>query len=118
MGALRRCRGTGWGACARVLGNGAVGGVERVALGRGGEVDDGLREGEVAFGHADEVDALAGGDGDAQRLRVGEADVLGGEADQAPRDVERILAGFEHAREPVERGVRVASRAATCAARR
>ncbi len=92
---------------AHVLGNGGVGGVERVALGRGGEVDDGLGEGEAAFGHADEVDRLLRGDADEQRLRIGHADVFAGEADQAAHDVERVFARFEHAREPVERGVGV-----------
>ena len=43
-----------------------------------------------------------------QRLRVGVADVLGREAHQPARDVERILAGLEHARQPVERRVGVA----------
>ncbi len=43
----------------------------------------------------------------AQRLRVGEADILGGEADQAAGDVAGVLAAGEHAGEPVERRVRV-----------
>ena len=43
-----------------------------------------------------------------ERLRIGVADVLGGEAHQPPRDVERILAGFDHPRQPVDRGVGIA----------
>ena len=43
-----------------------------------------------------------------QRLRIGVADVLGREADQPSRDVQRVLAGFHHARQPVDGGVRIA----------
>ena len=50
---------------------------------------------------------LLAGDGDDQRLRVGEADVLGGEDDHAPHDEQRVLAGLDHAGQPVERGVGV-----------
>ena len=50
---------------------------------------------------------LLGGHGHHQGLRVGHAHVLGGEADQAPRDVERVLARLQHARQPVQARVRV-----------
>jgi hypothetical protein len=43
-----------------------------------------------------------------QRLGIGVADVLRREPHQSARDVERILAGFEHARHPVDRGVGIA----------
>ena len=43
-----------------------------------------------------------------QRARVGQADVLDGHADQAARDVHAVLAGLQHARQPVQRGVHVA----------
>ena len=43
-----------------------------------------------------------------RRRGVGVADVLGGEPDQPPRDVQRILAGLDHPREPVDAGVRIA----------
>ena len=43
-----------------------------------------------------------------ERLRIGVADVLGREAHQPPRDVQRILAGLEHARQPVDRRVGIA----------
>ena len=62
----------------------------------------------LPFGHADEVRGVFGRDSDGERLRIGVADVLGGEAHQAPRDVERILAGLEHARQPVDGGIRIA----------
>ena len=54
------------------------------------------------------MDRVLGCDGDRQRLRVGVADVFRGEANQPPRDVERILAGLDHPRQPVDRSVRIA----------
>ena len=90
-----------------VLQGAAVGVADGVGLGRGREVDRGLGEREEALRHADEVDGLLRGDGDLERLRVGEADVLGGEDDQAAGDEERVLAALEHAGEPVEGGVGV-----------
>ena len=44
-----------------------------------------------------------------QRLRIGVADVLAGEDHHPARDEARVLAGLEHARQPVERGVGVAA---------
>jgi hypothetical protein len=43
----------------------------------------------------------------AERLRIGVADVLGREDHHAAQHEPRILAGLEHARHPVHRGVRV-----------
>ena len=45
---------------------------------------------------------------DLERARIGVADVLGREPDEPARDVERILAGLEHARQPVDGRVGVA----------
>ena len=42
-----------------------------------------------------------------QRLGIGQAHVLGGEAHQAARDVEGVLARLQHAGQPVEPGVGV-----------
>ena len=58
------------------------------------------------------LDRVRGRDGDQQRLRVGVADVLGGEDDHPPGDEPRVLAALEHRREVVERrvGVRAARR--------
>ena len=39
--------------------------------------------------------------------RIGQADVFPGHADDAPRQVTRVGAAVEHARQPVERGIRV-----------
>ena len=49
------------------------------------------------------LDRLRGRDGDEERLRVGVADVLGGEHDHAPGDEARVLAALEHRREVVDR---------------
>ena len=88
-----------------------AGGAERlvggVGLRREGEVDGGLGEVERALGQADPVDRAGGGVGDQQRLRVGVADVLGGEDDHAAGDEARVLAALQHHRQVVERGVDV-----------
>ena len=91
-----------------ILQNRAVGGVKRVRFGRDRKIDDGLREGEIAFGHADEIDGIARGHAQRERVRFGEADVFDRHADDAAGDVERIFSGFEHAGEPVEGGVGIA----------
>ena len=91
-----------------VLLNRSVGGVKRVRFRRDRKIDDGLREGEIAFGHADEIDGVTSGHAQRERVRLGEADVFDGHADHAARDVKRIFSGFEHARQPVEGGVGIA----------
>ena len=45
--------------------------------------------------------------GDGERLRVGQPDVFRREDDHSPDDEERVLAGLDHSRQPVERGVGV-----------
>ena len=80
----------------------AEGDVGGVRFGRGGEVEHGLGDRELALGRAEALVDVPGGERLRQRLRVGHADVLGGEADQAAGDEERVLAAGEHAREPVE----------------
>ena len=66
----------------------------------------------------EELEGLLGVERDAQGARVREADVLGGEAHDAPRDVQRVLPRLEHPHEPVDRGVRDRTRASTCGAPR
>ena len=55
------------------------------------------------------MDGVLRRDRDLERLRVGVADVLGGEDHHAARDEERVLAGLEHAHHPVDRGVGIAA---------
>ena len=56
----------------------------------------------MAFRRAEEIESVLRGEGDGERGRFGEADVFAGHAHHAAREVERVFAGFEHAREPVE----------------
>jgi hypothetical protein len=51
---------------------------------------------------------VLGGDGDRERLWIGVADIFRGEPHQSSRDVERIFASLEHARQPVDRGIGIA----------
>ncbi len=62
-----------------------------------------------ALGHAELVARIVCGVREEERGRVRETDVFGGESDESARDVERVLAALEHAREPVDGGVRVAA---------
>ena len=61
----------------------------------------------MAFRDADKIGGLHGCDGDAQRGGVGEANVFASHAHQTARDVQGSFSGLEHAREPVEGGVRI-----------
>ena len=92
----------------RLLGRahrGAEGFVGGVGFRRGGDIEHGLRDRELAFGRAQEIVGVLGGIGDHQRLRIGEADVLDGHAHHPPRHEQRVLAGIEHAREIIQRRV-------------
>ena len=60
-----------------------------------------------ASGMPDELDRARRGVGDDEPVRVGHADVLRREDHQPAGDEARVLARFEHAREPVEPGVDV-----------
>ena len=93
--------------CQRVLFRGLIGHIQRVGLGREGHVDHRVRQVHRALGHADEVARLIGCDRDLERAGVRHAHILAGEAGDAPRDIERVLARLEHAREPVDRSVRI-----------
>ena len=86
----------------------AVGGVDGVRLGREAEIDDGLGQRQVAFGRAEKIDGFFGGEAEIERFRSGEADVFDGHADHAAGEIERVFAGGEHARQPIERGVGIA----------
>jgi len=81
--------------------------LERVRFRRKRAVDGRLGERVVRLRHPDEVRGLLRGTRDHQGLRIGEANVLPGEDDDAPGDEHRVLAGVDHAHEPVERRVGV-----------
>ena len=81
-----------------------------VRLRGGGEVHDGLREVELRLGQPDVLDGVGGRDGHHERLRVGHADVLARQDDEAAGDEAGVLPRLEHAGEPVERRRRGRSR--------
>ena len=83
---------------------GLVGGVR---LRRQRQVDGGLGEVERALGQTDTVDRARCRVGHKQRLRIGVADVLGGEDDHTAGDEARVLAALQHHRQVVERGIGV-----------
>jgi hypothetical protein len=64
-------------------------------------------ERDPRFGQADEFDGLLGGDGERERLGVGQPDVFAGEDDDAARDETEVFTGVEHFREPVDGAVLV-----------
>src|SRR5712692_1008926 len=83
----------------------AVSGVQRVGFWRERKVHGGLRERQVAFGRTEKIESIFRGERDREGAGFGEANIFAGHAHQAASEVERVFAGFEHAREPVERGV-------------
>ena len=98
----------GQGAVLLHVGQGAVVGGERgVTLGREREIERRFREGQEALRHADEMDGVLRGDRDGERARVRQSDIFRRQDDEAPRHEERVLAGLQHAGEPVERRVRI-----------
>src|SRR3546814_1408607 len=56
---------------------------------------------------AEPVVGLPAGDGERQRRRIGHPDIRDGETGEAARDIARVLAAVEHAREPGERRIHV-----------
>src|SRR5690606_37381180 len=56
--------------------------VDGIRFGRGGEIEAGLRDRQLAFGAAEELVGVLGGEALHHRLRIGEADVLHRRADQ------------------------------------
>ena len=83
--------------------------VHLVRFRRRREVDDRLRDRELAFRRAQEVVRVLRRERDRQRARIGEPDVLHRHPHDAARDIEHVLAALDHAREPVERAFDVAA---------
>ena len=86
---------------------GPIGPIGGVGFGRGGDIDHRLRDRELALRAAEKIVGLLGGVADHERLRIGEPDVLDRHAHHAAGEVERFLAGVEHAAQIVERGIRI-----------
>jgi len=79
--------------------------LQRIGLRREREVHRRLCEREVPLRKTDEVRRLLRGRCDHEGLWIGEADVLAGEDNDAAGDEHRILAGVDHAHQPVESGI-------------
>ncbi len=108
VGGALQVRRRGLGAVlAHVLPRAAQGDARGVRLRGEREVDRALGQRVGRLGQPDVLDGVGRADRDLQRLGVGVADVLGGEDHHAPDDEARVLAGLEHHREVVQRGVRV-----------
>ena len=60
-----------------------------------------------AFRHSQKVTRLIRRDRRFQRARIRQPNVLAREANNAPRDIQRVFAAFQHPRQPVHRRVRV-----------
>ena len=83
----------------------AIGLVGGIRFRRGGDIDHRLRDREFAFRATKKIVSVLGGVGDHQRLRIGEPDILDRHPHHAPRQKQRVLAGIEHARQIIQRGV-------------
>ena len=86
---------------------GVVGHVNRIALGRHGQVDERLRKRQFAFGRAQALVHVGRVERELQRARIGQADVFARHADHAPGEVARVGAAIEHAAKPIKRGIGV-----------
>ena len=87
-------------------------GIDRVRFGRRAEIDDHLGDRQFALRRAETFVSFPAGQRLGQRVRIGHADILGGEADQAAGDVAGVFAAGQHAREPIQRriGIRTTQR--------
>ena len=83
--------------------------VGAVALDRRGKVDGALGECDAAFGIADFGDCFEAGIGKEKGVGIAVADVFGGEDEHAAGDEDGVFATFNHAGEPVDGSVGVAS---------
>eukprot|EP01132_Coremiostelium_polycephalum_P018947 gene18947-biopygen10297 len=94
-----------------MLGGSTQGGLEahvhRVALRCAGQIGDGLGHRQLAFRAAQAFLHFPGGQAQAQRTRVGIADIFAGHAHHAPGQVQRVATAVDHPRKPVQRAVGV-----------
>ena len=67
-----------------------------------------MRQRKIAFGHANEINRIAGRHAERKSVRIREPDVFDRHAHNAASNVVRVLAGFQHSCEPVKRGIRIA----------
>ena len=78
-----------------------------IRLGSRGQVHHGLSQVQPGLGQAHELNGPGRSIGHYERYRVGHADILTGQDDQAAGDEPGVLAGIQHPGQPVEAGVNV-----------
>jgi hypothetical protein len=81
----------------------------RVALGRAGEIKRRSARGIWPSGMPMNSTACSAATATTSPMRIGQPDVLARENNQPPRNEPRVLARLDHLREPVERGIGIAS---------
>jgi len=81
--------------------------IRRVRLGCDGQVQGHLGQGLIALRYTQEVDRLLRGHGLLQGAGVGQPDVLDRHAHQPASQVHPVFPALQHAREPVQRRVRI-----------
>jgi len=81
--------------------------IHRVAFWRTRQIGDGLGHRQLALRAAETFLHIPGRQAQAQRARVGVADVFAGHAHHPPGDIQRVAAAVDHSREPVQSTVRV-----------
>ena len=82
--------------------------IQRVGFRRQRKVGHRMGQMHAAFRHAQKMRCLIGRHTDLQRTAVGHAYILAGKAHQPSGDIQRILSRFQHARQPVHRGLHIA----------
>ncbi len=82
------------------------GGIDRIALGGAGEIDDRLGDGPLPFRRADAMEAIPGRERHLHGTGIGVAHVFRGYRQQPARNIERIATGAHHAGIPIERRIR------------
>jgi len=92
-----------------VAAGGVQGDVAGVGFGGAREVGDGVGEGDGSLGQSGELERGKGAGGDDEGHRVGVADVFAGEDHHAAQDEQRVFAGVDHAKAPVQGCVGIAA---------
>ncbi len=92
-----------------VLSRGSDGQCRRVAFGGSGEVQDGLSQHELAFREADLFAGLKTAHGQGQCAGIGISNVFAGGDHETSAEEADVFAPFDHPRQPVNRGVRIAA---------
>src|SRR3546814_9705151 len=77
--------------------------ISRIRLGSGGAIEAGLHNRQLAFGAAQKLIGILGGEALDQRLRIGKADILAGEADDTAQDIKRFLTRDKHSGQIIKR---------------